>query len=116
MYALKDATGVFMDFIAEVDTSDRVALVVYNAPNGNALLESNFTDDLDSIANIVDHRQAGHYHEYTNIGAGLQLGRQTMDGPRPAQRQQADRADDRRPGQLAQRPGGRGWRGPDDRR
>ncbi len=79
MYALKDATGVFMDFIAEVDTSDRVALVVYNAPNGNALLESDFTNDLDTIADIVDHRQAGHYHNYTNIGAGLQLGRQTME-------------------------------------
>ena len=78
MYALKDATGSFMDYIADVDTSDRVALVVYNAANGNALLESNFTDQLDTIDDIVDHRQAGHYHNYTNIGAGLQLGRQTM--------------------------------------
>lgn len=78
-YALKDATGVFMDFIAQVDTSDRVALVVYNAPDGNALLESNFTSDLDTISDIVNHRQAGHYHNYTNSGAGLQKGRQTMD-------------------------------------
>ena len=84
MYALKDATGVFMDFIGQVDTSDRVALVVYNAPNGNAKLECNFTSDLDLIADIVDHRQAGHYHNYTNIGAGLQLGRQTLEaGARP---------------------------------
>jgi Mg-chelatase subunit ChlD len=78
MYALKEATTSFMDFIGQVDTSDRVALVVYNASNGNGKLESNFTTDLDSIASIVNQRQAGHYHNYTNIGAGLQLGRQTM--------------------------------------
>ena len=39
MTALKDAVDVFMDYIREVDTNDRVALVVYNASNGNAKLE-----------------------------------------------------------------------------
>ena len=79
VYALKDATGSFMSYIAEVDTSDRVALVIYDANDGNAILESNFTTDLTSISNIVSHRQAGHYTAYTNIGAGLQKGRQTME-------------------------------------
>jgi hypothetical protein len=79
VYALKDATGVFMDFISAIDTSDRVGLVIYNATNGEAILESQMTNDLDVIDNIVDHRQAGHYHQYTNTGAGFTLARQTMD-------------------------------------
>jgi Flp pilus assembly protein TadG len=78
LYALKDSMAVFMDFISSVDTQDRVALVIYDATDGNAILESNFTEDLTSISNIVNHRQAGHYHDYTNIGAGMQKGRETL--------------------------------------
>lgn len=80
MYALKDATDVFMDFIASVDTNDRVGLVVYNGPgNGAAKLEHTFTHDLDLIANSVNTKQAGHYHQYTGIGSGMKLGRQTIE-------------------------------------
>jgi len=79
LYALKDATGVFMDFIGEVDTDDRVALVIYNGPDTGGYLEQAFTDDYDSIATIVSQRQAGHYHQYTNIGGGLKKGREHMD-------------------------------------
>jgi Flp pilus assembly protein TadG len=79
VYALKDATDVFMDFIQAVDTNDRVGLVIYNGSNGEATLEHSFTDDFNAIVNTVNHRQAGHYHQYTNIGAGMTLGRQTLD-------------------------------------
>lgn len=78
LYALKDSMNVFMDFIGSVDTQDRVALVIYDAADGNAKLESNFTQDLNSISTIVSNRQAGHYHSYTNIGAGMQKGRETL--------------------------------------
>jgi hypothetical protein len=78
-YALKDSMGVFMDFVKSVDTEDRVGLVIYDAANGNALLEHPLTTQLDQITDIVNHRQAGHYHAYTNIGAGLQLGRQHLE-------------------------------------
>ena len=71
MNALKDSVGVFMDFIGAVDTHDRVALAVYNATNGEGMIETSFTTDYAAIANTVTHRQAGHYHSYTNIGAGL---------------------------------------------
>ncbi len=78
-YALKDAIGVFMDFIGSVDTQDRVGLVIYDATDGNAILESPLTSTFSTITNITTHRQAGHYHAYTNIGAGMALGRQTLE-------------------------------------
>jgi len=78
-YALKDAMSVFMDFISSVDTQDRVGLVIYDANDGNAILESPLTSDLTLITDITTHRQAGHYTSYTNIGSGMQLGRQTLE-------------------------------------
>jgi len=68
---VKDAVGVFMTYIQEVDCDDRVALAVYNSPSQNALLEQALTEDFAAIENIVQHRQAGHYDRYTNIGAGI---------------------------------------------
>jgi len=78
-YALKDSMQVFMDFVSSVQTDDRVGLVVYDAPNGNAILESSMTNSYATISSIVSHRQAGHYHPYTNIGAGMQLARQQLE-------------------------------------
>ena len=79
LYGLKYAVDVFADFIKSVDTQDRVGLVIYNAPNGDAILECPLTENVDTIVNIVRQRQAGHYHSYTNIGAGMQLGRQHLE-------------------------------------
>lgn len=76
--AVKNATDLFMDHIAAVDTDDRVGLAIYDAADGNAIVESPLTHDLPSIANIVRHRQAGHYHRYTNIGAGMQSAREEL--------------------------------------
>ena len=101
--ALKDAVDVFMDYIREVDTNDRVGLVVYDASNGNAKLETGLTTNLDLIPEITRQRQAGHYHDYTNIGAGMQTARRAPGRQRPHQRLQDDRADDRRQRQLEQR-------------
>jgi len=78
-YAVKDSTAVFMDFIQAIDTNDRVALVIYDAADGNAILEHALTTDLPAISNIVNHRQAGHYHDYTNIGAGMQKAIETLN-------------------------------------
>jgi hypothetical protein len=77
--ALKSAFDVFMDFIAAVDTGDRVGLSIYNAPGGEGLLESGLTDDYGALVNVVNHRQAGHYHLYTNTGGGLHNGREHLD-------------------------------------
>jgi hypothetical protein len=73
--AVKDASGVFMDYIQEVDTDDRAALVIYNSVSQTALLEYPLTDNFAQIQNTVQHRQAAHYDSYTNIGAGINAGR-----------------------------------------
>lgn len=77
--ALKDSVQVFLDFIQEVDTNDRVGLAVYNAPNGEGLLEFPLTHDFAAISDNVKHKQAGHYHNYTNIGGGMKAGRLELE-------------------------------------
>jgi len=69
--AVKDAVSVFMSYIQEVDCEDRVGLVLYNDYYQNAILEQTLTEDFATIEDIVEHRQAGHYDLYTNIGAGI---------------------------------------------
>lgn len=78
-YALKDATGVFINFVKSIDTRDQMGLVIYNSSSGDAILESSLTTNIDSISTIVTHRQAGHYHQYTNIGAGMTKARQHLN-------------------------------------
>ncbi len=77
--AVKDAVAVFMDYIQAVDTNDRLALVVYDGPDGNAIVETPLTTNLALVSDLTSHRQAGHYHNYTNIGAGMQSARQELE-------------------------------------
>ncbi len=77
--AVKNSVSVFMDYIRQVDTNDRLALVVYNAPDGDSLVETPLTTDLDLVATITAQRQAGHYHSYTNIGAGMEAARLELE-------------------------------------
>jgi len=68
-----------MDFITEVEVQDRVGLAVYNAPNGEGMVEVPLTLEVEQVATIANQRQAGHYHEYTNIGGGLNAARLHLD-------------------------------------
>ncbi len=77
--AVKDAFGVFMEYIQAVDTDDRVALVIYNSPSQQALVEHSLTNDFEPLKNTVLHRQAGHYDQYTNIGDGIRYAREELD-------------------------------------
>jgi hypothetical protein len=77
--AVKDTVSVFMDYIQEVDCDDRMGLVVYNSPSQDALIEESLTTDFDLVRNLVQHRQAGHYDSYTNIGAGIRKGWEELD-------------------------------------
>jgi len=71
---VKEAVDLFFDYLSEVDTGDRVSLVIYNSTNQTAVTEYNLTRDFEAIKNTVWHRQAGHYDHYTNIGAGIKNG------------------------------------------
>ncbi|MEA1950507.1 MAG: vWA domain-containing protein, partial [Planctomycetota bacterium] len=77
--AVKDTVDVFMDYIQEVDTGDRVALIIYNSYSQEALVEHSLTDDFDAVSNTVEHRQAGHYDTLTNIGDGIRFARQELN-------------------------------------
>lgn len=79
MAALKSSVDVFMDFISAVDTNDRVGLAVYNATDGEGKVEVELTDNYDPIVQSVNTKQAGHYHQYTNIGGGLHSARVHLD-------------------------------------
>lgn len=71
---VKQAVNLFFDYLREVDTNDQASLVIYNSPDGNAITEYNLTRDFDAIKTVVQHRQAGHYEHFTNIGAGIKNG------------------------------------------
>ncbi len=73
--AVKDAVSLFLGFVQQFDTDDRVGLTVYTSADGTALLESPLTDDFALIENITRQRQAAHYLSATNIGAGIQTAR-----------------------------------------
>ncbi|MDZ4782883.1 MAG: VWA domain-containing protein [Planctomycetia bacterium] len=73
--ALKNSVTVFLSYLQEVDTDDRLGLSVYNSAAQTAVLESGLTDNFQLVEDISRQRQAGHYDEYTNIGAGMQKAR-----------------------------------------
>jgi hypothetical protein len=77
--AVKDAVDVFMDYVSQVDTNDRIGLAIYDAPDGNGKIETGLTYDFDYVVSLARARQAGHYHNYTNIGAGLKSAREELE-------------------------------------
>jgi len=72
--AVKNAVDVFIDFLLEEATEDRVGLSVYTSASGDAQLEHGLTHDFEAIRQLSRQRQAGHYHRMTNIGAGIRVG------------------------------------------
>lgn len=74
--ALKDAVSVFTGYLSAVQAEDNVGLVAYTYPaDGGAKLERGLGRDLVAIESIARQRQAAHYDNYTNIGAGMQKAR-----------------------------------------
>jgi len=89
--------GMFLEYVLEVDTDDRVALVIYNSSSQQALVEYSLTQyprgdpgiqpepgepatgRFYYVWDIVKHRQAGHYDQYTNIGDGIRYARRELD-------------------------------------
>ena len=77
--AVKDAVTVFLAFLQEVDTDDRLGLSIYTSSDGTAKLETGLTNDFQLVENISRQRQAGHYDNYTNIGAGMEKARLELE-------------------------------------
>lgn len=73
--AVKDAVTVFLAYLQEVPTDDRLGLSVYTSSESTAKLESELTSDFQLVEDISRHLQAGHYDRYTNIGAGIHKAR-----------------------------------------
>ena len=76
--AVKDSVDLFLAYLSQCRTDDRVGLVVYNSSNGTAELEVSLTDDYEQVSAAARRKQAGHYHEYTNIAAGISKSREEM--------------------------------------
>jgi len=76
--AVKDAVTIFLAFLRQVETDDRVALVAYTSADGTAVLEVPLTTDFALIETTSRHRQAGHYHDMTNMAAGIEKARNEL--------------------------------------
>jgi hypothetical protein len=77
--AVKDSLLVFLAYLQEMESDDRVGLAVYNSADGGGKLESGLTRELQRIEDLSRQRQAGHYDRFTNIGAGMQKARLELE-------------------------------------
>ena len=69
--ALKDAVDVFLSYLTENSTDDRVSLSIYSFSDGTAKLEQSLTKVYSTISTQCRSKQAGHYLGGTNISAGM---------------------------------------------
>lgn len=74
--SMKDAVGLFTDYLVEMEAEDQVGLSIYTHSNSaGAILEHGLSRNLDRIKTTTQQRQAGHYKPGTNISAGMKVGR-----------------------------------------
>ncbi|MBA4016365.1 MAG: hypothetical protein C0483_04180 [Pirellula sp.] len=69
--ALKDAVDVFLAFLSDHSTDDRVSLSIYSFSDGTAKLEQTLTKVYATVSSLCRSKQAGHYTGGTNISAGM---------------------------------------------
>lgn len=74
--------GVIKDFIAERE-GDRIALIVFGS---NAYLQTPFTEDLDSAAELMEQTQVGMAGPHTAIGDAIGLALRTFEASEIEQR------------------------------
>ena len=77
--AVKDAVDLLAVYLEENCPDDRMGLSVYTYSNNQAVLESSMIHEFDEVADIVRHRQAGHYDPYTNIYDGMKTARREFE-------------------------------------
>lgn len=74
--SMKDAVGLFMDYLVEMEAEDQVGLAIYTHTNtAGAILEHGLSRNLNQIKTTTQQRQAGHYKATTNISAGMKIAR-----------------------------------------
>lgn len=76
--AVKNAVTTFLTFMRLYRTDDRVALISYTGTTGGGQLEVPLTDNYELVETTSRHMQAGHYHNSTNIAAGIAEGRKEL--------------------------------------
>lgn len=78
--ALKNSTDLLLNYLRDVEAEDEVGLAVYTYPDNEdgALLECELTTDFDELKTVSRQRQAGHYDQFTNIGAGMRVAREEL--------------------------------------
>lgn len=74
--AAKNASDALINYVKEVKADDRIGLSIYTHNSTNAaILETGLVTDLDTVKPLYRNRQAGHYDNMTNIGAGIKQAR-----------------------------------------
>ena len=77
--SMKDAVGLFTDYLVEMEAEDNVGLAIYTHTNSDgAILEHGLFHNLNQIKTTTQQRQAGHYKSGTNISAGMKIGRDEL--------------------------------------
>lgn len=77
--SMKDAVGLFTDYLVEMEAEDQVGLSIYTHSNSiGAILEHGLSRNLNQIKTTTQQRQAGHYKSGTNISAGMKVGREEL--------------------------------------
>ncbi len=71
IHAMKEAVGIFRDFMENPPTDDRLGLAAYTYSDGTGVCEVQLTYDYDEVSTTLDARQAAHYFENTNIAGGM---------------------------------------------
>jgi len=77
--AVKDAVDVFIDYLQDEDTDDRLGLSTYTSLQMFGELEMSLTEDFEVVRMLTREKQAAHYNGPTNISAGMQLAREQLD-------------------------------------
>lgn len=76
---LKDGVDEFVDYLINVDGTDKIGLAIYTHTNSaGAILEHGLSDNLAQVKTTTRQRQAGHYKSGTNISAGMKVARQEI--------------------------------------
>ena len=92
--AVKNSVDVFIDFMQEYNTTDRVGMALYNSEDGWGQLEQELTTNYILVSHLARERQAGHYHNSTNIAAGPGHGKGRVKRPRSGKCREDDHPHD----------------------